>query len=41
MHLTGGPTRAYEYVSGTIEPRRTTRQRWRYFMRDYRKSVLV
>jgi len=41
MHLTGGPTRAYEYMNGTIEPRRATRQRWRRFMRNYRKSLLV
>jgi len=41
MHLTGGSTRAYEYVNGTIEPRRATRQRWRKFMRDYRESVPV
>jgi len=41
MHLTGGPTRAYEYLNGTIDPRRATRQRWRKFMRDYRQSVRV
>ena len=41
VHLAHDPTRAYEYVNGTIEPRRATRQRWRKFMRDYRKSVPV
>jgi len=41
LHLAHDPMRAYGYLKGTVLPTRATRQRWRKFMRDYRKSVLV
>ena len=39
--LTHDPTRVYYYLDGRRLPTLATRQRFRKFMRDYRKSVMV
>jgi len=41
VHLTHDPTRAHDYLKGKRLPTRATRQYWRAFMRDYRKSIKI
>jgi len=41
VHLAHDPSRAYSYLKGENLPTWRTRRKWRAFMRDCGKSVLV